>query len=71
MISAGGCTANQMAFGSDPVGLSGRENNDEDMMFTQDTSPSEQFAQPRKLRMRTKDAALKEVANSKLRRPLA
>ena len=40
-------------------------------MFTQDTSLAVQFAQQWELRMRVLEAALKEVAKSKLRRLLA
>ena len=64
MISAGGFSAHQMAFRSTPVDLFGREGNDEDMLFTQDTPLSGQVAQQRKPRMRSQDAAPKDVANS-------
>ena len=40
-------------------------------MFAQDTSISGQFVQQWKLRMKAQEAAMKEIANSKLRRLLA
>ena len=45
MISVGGFSAYQMAFGSNLVDLFGWEDADEGMLFTQDKSPSGQFAQ--------------------------
>ena len=41
------------------------------MLFDQDTSILGQFAQQWQLRIRAQEAALKEIANSKLRRLLA
>ena len=60
-----------MIFRSDPADLFGWDDKDEDLMFTQDTSLSGQFVQQRHLRIRAQEAALQEVANSKLRRLLA
>ena len=51
--------------------LFGWEDNDEDLMFAQDASVAGQFVQQWKLRMRAQGAALREVADSKLRRLLA
>ena len=50
--------------------LFGWEGADADLMFAQDTSLAGQFVQQRKLRMRAQEAALQEVAKSKLRRLL-
>ena len=44
---------------------------DDDLLFAQDTSISGQFVHQWQLRIRAQEAALKEIANSKLRRPLA
>ena len=60
-----------MVFGSKPGEFFGREADNEDLLFTQDTSLAEQFAQQWKLRMRALEAVLKEVAKRKLRRLLA
>ena len=43
----------------------------EDLLFAQDNSISGQFVQQWRLRIRAQEAALREVANSKLRRRLA
>ena len=71
MISAGGFSAYQMVFGSNPVDPSRREDNDADLMFTRDASLAGQFAQQWKLRTHAHEAALKEVANGKLPRLVA
>ena len=71
MISAGGFPAYQMVFGSNPTDHFGWEDADEDLMFARDTSLDGQSVQPWKLRMRAEEAALKEVADIKLRRLLA
>ena len=55
-----------MIFGSRPVDLFGREDDNEDLFFVQDTSLAVQFAQQWKLRAREVEAALKDVAKSKL-----
>ena len=68
MISAGGSSAYQMFFGSNPIDLLGWEDNNGALVFAQDTSSVGQFVQQRKLRMRAQEATVKEVANSKLRR---
>ena len=51
--------------------LYGWGDSDGDLLFAQDTSFSGQFAQQWQLRIRAQEAASKEIANSKLRRPLA
>ena len=71
MISAGGVSANQMAFGCNPADSFGWGGNDEDMLFSQDKSLTGQFVQQWKVCLRAGLAALKEVANSELRRLLA
>ena len=45
LIPAGGYSACQMVFGSNPVDLFGRDDGDEDLLFAQDTYPSGQFVQ--------------------------
>ena len=70
MISASGFPAYQMVFGSNPTDLFGWEVTESNLMFAQDTSLAGQFAQQRKLRMRARGAALKQVGNGKLRRLL-
>ena len=60
-----------MVVGSNPADLFRWGNKGEDLTFAQDTSLSSQFVQPWKLRMMAQEAALKEVANGKLRRLLA
>ena len=71
MISANGFSVYRMAFGSNPTELFGWEGTDEDLTFAQDASLTGQFAHQWKLRMRGREAALKGVANSKLRRNFA
>ena len=71
MISASGYSAFQLVFGSNPVGPYGWGDQDENLLFEQDSSVSGQFAQQWKLRMMAEEAALKEAANSKLKRHLA
>ena len=71
MLSASGLPPYRMVFGSNSVDSFGREDSDEDLMFAQGASLAGQFAQPWKLRMRAWGATLKEIANSKLRRPSA
>ena len=68
MISACGYSAFRRVFGSNPVGLYGWDAQDEDFLTAQDASVSGQFAHPWNLRMMAQEAALEEVANSKLRR---
>ena len=58
-------------YGPNPVDLYGWGGQDEDLLFAQDASVSGQFAQQWKRRMMAQEAARQEVANSKLRRPLA
>ena len=45
MISASGYSACQLVFGSNPVGLYGWDDQEEDLLFAQDASASRQFAQ--------------------------
>ena len=71
LISASGYSAFRLVFGSNPVDLYGWGDSEDDLLFAQDTSASGQFVQQWKLRMMAQEAALKEVANSKLRRLLA
>ena len=71
MISAGGFSAYQMVFGSNPADFSGSGERGRNLMFSLDTSLSGQFAQLWGPRVRAQVAALREVANSILRRPLA
>ena len=71
LISGGAFSVYQMVFGSNPVDLSGWEDKDEDLVFAQDTPLSGQFAHQWKLRMMAQEAALNEIASSKLRRSLA
>ena len=63
--------AYQLVFGSNPADNFGWGDEDEDLLFAQDTSLSGQFVANWKLRMLAQEAALKEIANSKLRRILA
>ena len=55
-------------FGSNPADLFGWGRDDEDLLFPQDTSAPEQFAQHRKLLMAAQKAALKQSTNSEIRR---
>ena len=71
MLSASGSSAYQRAFGSNPVDFFGWEDGGDDLLFAQDASLAGQFVRQWKLRMQAQEAALKEVANSKLRRLLA
>ena len=71
MVSASGYSAYQLVFGSNPMDLYGWGDTDEDLLFARDTSISGQFVQQWQLRIRAQEAALKEIANSKLRRLLA
>ena len=57
--------------GANPVELLGRGGNDENLLCPQNASAPGQLAQRRMLRMTAHEAALKEVASSKLRRFLA
>ena len=71
MVSSSGFSAFQLVFGANPVDLYGWDDSEDDLLFAQDTSVSGQFVQQWKLRMMAQEAALKEIANSKLRRLLA
>ena len=70
MPSTNRFSAYQLAFGSNPADNFGWGDEDEDL-FAQDTSLSGQFVAQWKLRMMAQEAALREIANSKLRRILA
>ena len=71
MVPAIGYPTYRLAFGSNPMDLYGWGDTDEDLLFAQDTSISGQFVQQWQLRIRAQEAALKEIADSKLRRLLA
>ena len=71
MLTSNGFSAYQMVFGSNTADNFGQGDEDEDLLFGQDTSLSGQFVAQWKLRMLAQEAALKEIANSKLRRILA
>ena len=70
-LSDGGYSAYRLVFGSNPAGLLGCGDGDEDLLFAQETSPWGQFVQQWKLRKVAQGAALKQAANCKLRAPLA
>ena len=63
----GGFSAYQSVFGSNPEGLSGWGDKDEDLLCARDTSLSGQFAQQWQLPLMAREAVLGEAANSKLR----
>ena len=71
IVSASGYSAYQLVFGSNPMDLYGWGDTDEDLLLARDTSTSSQFAQQWQLRFCAQEAALREIANSKLRRLLA
>ena len=71
LVSASGYSAYQLVFGSNPMDLYGWDDSEDDLLFAQDASISGQFVQQWQLRIRAQEAALKEIANSKLRRLLA
>ena len=50
-LLGGGYSGFQLVFGSNPVDPFGRGDRVEDLLFAQDTSLSDQFAQQRKQRM--------------------
>ena len=58
-------------FWSKPVGVHKWEEKDEAVTLADDTSLSGQFAQHWKLRIMAQEAALKEIADGRLRRALA
>ena len=60
-----------MALRPNPADLYDWEDKDEDLAFSQDTSLPGQLAQQWKARMMAQEAALREIANSRLRRLLA
>ena len=70
MLSHGGFSAYQMAFGSNPDGSYSWLDGDEDLQSAQDTLISVHLAQQWELRTMAQGATLKEIANSKFRRPL-
>ena len=67
MVAASGFSAYQLVFGSNPADNFGWGDEDEDLLFAQDTSLSGQFVANWKLRMLARGATLEEIANSKLR----
>ena len=67
-ISASGYSASQFVFGSNLVDLYEWDDQDEDLLFATAVSISGQPAPQRELRMMAKEAALKEVGHSKVRR---
>ena len=56
----------QMVLGSNTMDLYGWEDKDGDLVFAQDTSVSGQFAQQWRLRMLVREAASKEIADSRV-----
>ena len=71
LISGCGCSASQLVSGSKPADLLGWGDRGEGLFFAQDASLVGQLARQWKSRMMAQEAALKEVANIKLRRLLA
>ena len=71
LVPAGGYSAYQLVFGSNPMDLFGWDDSDEDLLFARDTSISGQVVQQWQLRIRAQEAALKEIAKSNLRRLVA
>ena len=72
MISASVYSAVQLVFFfSNPVDPHGWDGQDEDLLFAQHGSVSGRFALPWKLRTMAREAASKEVANSKQSRLVA
>ena len=71
MLATNGFSAYQLVFGSNPADNFGWGDEDEDLLFAQDTSLPGQFVAQWKLRMLAQEAALKEIANSTLLRILA
>ena len=64
-------SAHQMAFGPNTVGPFTWRDDESDWKFSQDTSISGEFVQRRKVRATAREAALEEIANSRLRCVLA
>ena len=71
LIPVGGFSALRMVFGANPADLYGWEDKDEDLTFAQDTSLSGRFVQQWALRIMAQEAALREIADSRLRKLLA
>ena len=71
MLSASGVSAYQIALGSNPADLFGREDGGEDMMFAQDTALAGQFVNQWKIRAEAQEATRAVIANNKLRWLLA
>ena len=61
MLPAGGSSANQMVFGSNPVDMFGWGCGGEDLTFAQDTFLAGQFVQQWRLRVTAQEATLKEA----------
>ena len=68
MLSTNGFSAYQMVFGSNPADNFGWGDGDGNLPFAQGTSQSGHFVAQWKLRMMAQETALREIANSKLRR---
>ena len=66
MLSASGCSAYRIVFGSNPVEQFGRKCQDEDPASAQDISIAGHFVQQWNLRMRAQEATLMEIASRKL-----
>ena len=62
--------AYRMAAGANPADVSMWQDNDDELGCVQNAAVSSQFAQQWKLRVMAHEAALEELAASKLRRPL-
>ena len=59
MLASNGFSAYQMVFGSNPADNFGWGDEDEDLLFAQDTSLSGQFVAQWKLRMMAQEAAIR------------
>ena len=68
LLSTNGISAYQPVFGSNPADNFGWGDEDEDLLFAQDTSPSGRFVAQWELCIMAQEPALGEVAYSKLRR---
>ena len=67
LLPSSGWSAYKVVFRSNSADMYGRGNDGEDLLWAQDTSPSGQFAQLRKLCIMAREGAWGEMANSKLR----
>ena len=71
MLSTNRFSAYQLLFGNNPADNFGWGGEDEDLLFAQDASLCGHFVAQWDLRLMAQEAALKKIANSKLRRILA